>query len=315
MDLLKKTALAVLFLFTAACLGFLYYTQSPNLSEIEHKYFLTTDKIVNVDGANVRVREEGPEEGPVLLLIHGYTASLESWDGWAKNLSPEFKVIRYDLLGHGLTGPDPKKRYSPFERSEFLLKLINQLGLKKITLAGNSLGGLVAWRFTSQNPNRVNKLILVSSGAYSINGVKDTPVDVPDALAQYLKYAPPAGVKFVLKGLFSNPEQLTDERVSSYRDMMALEGNGQAFIEHIEEFVLPNPKEELLKIKAPTLIIWGQNDKAIPVEQAGWLNETIENSELIVLENMGHMPQEEAPDMTAGIVLKFLKDSQLDYTP
>lgn len=101
-------------------------------------------RTVEFDGARIRVVEQGPADAPVLLLLHGFTMSLESWDDWAERLSSDDRVVRYDLLGHGLTGPDPLKRYAPAERVEVLRTLMDRLGIERAMLAGNSFGGLVA---------------------------------------------------------------------------------------------------------------------------------------------------------------------------
>ncbi|HXI87358.1 MAG TPA: alpha/beta fold hydrolase, partial [Parvularculaceae bacterium] len=127
------------------------------------------DRFLSIAGARVRVREEGPPDAPVLFLLHGFTHSLESWDGWSRTLAKRNRVIRYDLLGHGLTGPDLKKRYAPVARAAFLGEVMDALGVDAASVAGNSLGGLAAWRFAADNPARVKSLILISPGAYSIN--------------------------------------------------------------------------------------------------------------------------------------------------
>jgi len=306
---LKKTGFQVFILMSISfCL--ISVTRGHDGLGLEQKYFLNSDKFIMVNGTRVRVREEGPKDGPPLVLIHGFTASLETWDGWASRLNSKYRIFRYDLLGHGLTGPDEMKRYSPAERAKFLLDLLDALKLDRVSLAGNSLGGLIAWKFAVSNPQRVENLILVSSGAYSINGVKDKPLPVPGALVAYFKQPPEMAVKFSFGRLFSDPAKVTNERLGLYWQMMRRQGNGQAFIDHIEEFTLPDPSDELKKITAPTLILWGKKDNIIPVEQAGWLHKNIPHSRLITHDDLGHMPHEEAPERTASQILEFLDHSK-----
>ncbi|MEX0646040.1 MAG: alpha/beta hydrolase, partial [Parvularculaceae bacterium] len=238
--------------------------------------------------------------------LHGFIVSLESWDGWAKSLSDRYRVIRFDLAGHGLTGPDPQKRYAPTERAAFVGDVMDALGVESAYIAGNSLGGLAAWRFAATNPERVRGLILVSPGAYSVNGVSDTPVEAPQAMQVFLRTAPEAGIRFSLGRVYGDDAKVTEARVVLMRDMMRRRGNGEAFVESIEEFTLPDPTADLAKITAPTLILWGAEDIIIPVADGKRLESAISNSRLIVYDGVGHVAQEEEPDATAAAVAEFL---------
>ncbi|MEM8696835.1 MAG: alpha/beta hydrolase [Pseudomonadota bacterium] len=262
---------------------------------------------IDIDGAQIRVREEGPADAPVIVLLHGFTMSLESWDGWAERLSNDYRVIRYDLLGHGLTGPDPRTRYAPDERVEVLGQLLDAIGVERATLGGNSFGGLVAWRFAAANPERVERLILVDSGAYSIYGVTENPVPVPDAMRGYLLAAPLAGVQASATQIFADPSRLPDGRIEQIQRMMAQPGNGEAFIGHLEEFVLPDPDADLARIAAPTLILWGEEDRVIPLDHARRIEAAISDTRLITYPGVGHAPQEEIPAETAADVRAFME--------
>ena len=140
--------------------------QGEPAAALEARYAGPADRFINIDGARVRVREEGPADAPAILMIHGFTYSLETWDAWAEALKDDHRIIRYDLLGHGLTGPDPKERYAPAERAAFIGAVMDALDLPSAIIAGNSLGGLAAWRFAAASPARTDALILVSPGVY-----------------------------------------------------------------------------------------------------------------------------------------------------
>lgn len=308
--MIRNIILGLLALIVVGAGAVAYYAwremQGIDPAILEAEYMTPADRFVEVAGTRVRVREEGPENAPPLILVHGFVYSLETWDGWAKTLSGDYRVIRYDLLGHGLTGPDPQKRYSPQERALFMGELLDALGIESAYVAGNSLGGLAAWRFAAMQPERVRGLILVSSGAYSVNGVSDTPVAPPKAMELFLKTAPEASIRLTAERIFADDSKITEDRLVLLRDMMRRRGNGEAFIESIKEFTLPDPTPDLAKITAPTLILWGSEDILIPVEQGRRLEADIAGARLIVYDGVGHVAQEEAPDATAHDVAAFL---------
>jgi pimeloyl-ACP methyl ester carboxylesterase len=306
-----RTVLLLLTAVVVVAVGgglFLYNqaSQGTPATAIEAEYMTADDRLLNVSGTTIRVREQGAADAPVIILLHGFTFSLESFDGWASELAKTHRVIRYDLLGHGLSGPDPQKRYAPDERAAFLLDVMDVLGIEKASLAGNSLGGLIAWKVAAAAPSRVDKLILIDAAAYSINDVTDEPVAVPPPMKFFLTTVPDAGIEATFGLVYADPSKATAERKKLLSDMMKREGNGQAFIEHLEEFVLPDPTADLAKIQAPTLILWGGQDKMIPVEQAAWLDRDIPNSEVKIFEQLGHAPHEEDSGTTLAPVSVFL---------
>ncbi len=275
---------------------------------LEARYMTEADRFVEIGQARVRVREEGASEGTPIILLHGFTFSLESWDGWAALLSEDYRVIRFDLLGHGLTGPDPQGRYGPMERVELLRDLMDALEIDRAHIVGNSLGGLVAWRFAARYPERVSSLILVDPGAYPINGVTDVPAPIPPAIEVLLRTAPEMGVRAMLNYVFYDDAQVTEERVERVRDMMRRRGNGAAFIDHLKEFVLPDPEPDLAGIDVPTLIMWGGQDVLISPTHGRLLAQAMPRARLVVYENLGHVPHEEAPAETASDALSFLNN-------
>ena len=266
------------------------------------------DRMVEIDGARLRVRIEGPETAPPIVLIHGFTFSLETWDGWAADLARDHRVIRYDLSGHGLSDPDPQARYGTADRVRQLKALLDRRGIARATLAGNSFGGLVAWNFAALFPDRVDRLVLIDSAAYSINGVTERPVPVPPAMRAYLSAPSPQAVAFSAAQIFAHPERLTPQRLELMRAMIARPGNGPALISHLEQFTLPEPTAQLRRITAPTLILWGSKDKVVPVDHADRLAAAIPNARRIVYEDVGHAPQEEAADRSLADLRAFLND-------
>jgi pimeloyl-ACP methyl ester carboxylesterase len=293
--------------------GYVWYqnaTGGEPATELEARYLTADDRFVSVDGARVRVREEGPAGAPPIILIHGFTFSLESWDGWAADLSADYRVIRYDLLGHGLTGPDPNERYAPQERAAFLASLMDELGLHRATIAGNSLGGTIAWRFAATYPDRVDRLILVDAGVFPFNEVGDEPVEPPAAIQAFLQLAPEAGVRQSLAFSYADPAAVSETRVQTIIDMMRREGNGDAFIAHIREFTMPDPTPMLAQITAPTLILWGGRDLLIPASQGPQVEAAIADSRLIIYDDLAHAIHEDDPARTVADVRAFLETTE-----
>lgn len=299
-------ALAALSLLGGAAAAWLVWRAQNAPIAAASEYLSTNDRLMTVAGANVRVRIEGPEDAPPIVLLHGFIYSLESFDAWAADLARDHRIIRFDLLGHGLSGPDPQKRYSPQERAAFIGDLMDALGVERAVIGGNSLGGLAAWRFAATSPERVIAMILVSPGAYPDRGVADTALSPPAPFAFFLRNPTQAGVALTLQGVYADKAMITPARVERVTALMRQPGNGDAFVESIEEFTLPDPEPLLRSISAPTLILWGAEDKVIPAEYGRKMEAAIPDADLIVYEGVGHVAQEEAPEQSIADVRAFI---------
>ncbi|MCA8889278.1 MAG: alpha/beta fold hydrolase [Parvularculaceae bacterium] len=312
--MLKKFLLGIILLLVAGGGAYIYLLNrpGPDLAALEAAYMKPADSFVDVGGLKVRVRDEGPRDAPVIVLMHGFIYSLETWDAWASELSKTYRVVRFDLAGHGLTGPDPKERYSAEERAAFVGEVLDALGIEHAVVGGNSLGGLAAWKFAVLAPDRVDALILVSAAGYQVNGVSDEPVEPPAAMKIFLKTAPAAGVEATLKKIFSDDSYVTPYRMDLLGDMMRRDGNGDAYIASIAEFTLPDPAKDLSSITAPTLIIWGEDDLVLPLDHGTRLHEAIAGSQLVIYPGVGHVPQEEAAEESVEVVIDFLRGLDLE---
>jgi len=284
-------------------------TEAPYKAQ-ESSYFLSLDQVIDIDGIKVRYRDEGPRDGQPLILVHGFTSSLETWDPLAYDLQSDYRVIRLDLPGHGLTGPDPEARYTNEETVDFLADFIETVGVEKPVLVGNSLGGLASWRLAVRSPELVSKLVLIAPGGFSINGVGDDPVAVPMMVKLYLTKAPQAGVKQATSALFSDPTKLSEDRLKEVRDMMLVPGNGDAFVARAASFTLPDPTQDLESIGAPSLLIWGQGDFMVPVAHAEKFAKAMPNAQLKIYADTGHVLQEESPKKLASDIRKFLTEQE-----
>ena len=299
-------ALAALSLAGGVAAGYLTWRAQQTLAGAASEYLTENDRLMTIAGANVRVRIEGPADAQPIILLHGFIYSLESFDAWAADLQRDHRVIRFDLLGHGLSGPDPQKRYSPQERAAFIGDLMDALDIDRAVIGGNSLGGLAAWRFAAAAPDRVSALILVSPGAYPNRGVADTPLSPPAPFAIFLRNPTEAGVALALQGVYADQAAISPEGVRRTAVLMRQPGNGDAFVESIEEFSLPDPEPLLETISAPTLILWGAEDKVIPIEQGSRMAAAIPDATLISYPGIGHVAHEEASAQSIADVRAFL---------
>ncbi|RMF21406.1 MAG: alpha/beta hydrolase [Deltaproteobacteria bacterium] len=262
-------------------------------------------QFVAVGGMKVRYRDEG--RGPVLLLLHGSNSSLDTWEGWIDRLSDAFRVIALDLPGHGLTGPNPNNRYGPDDQADFLEQFAARLRLDRFSLAGNSMGGQIAWHYALAHPDRVERLILIDAAGFP----HPTPMvfrlySLPVIGRLVTKVTPRFVVANSLRQVYADDSKVTDALVYRYYGMLLREGNRNATRVRFANRRPDDAVERLREIRAPTLIEWGERDVWIPVEHAHRFAEAIPGARLRIYPHLGHIPMEEDPEATAADARAFL---------
>jgi pimeloyl-ACP methyl ester carboxylesterase len=288
-------------------LGLWAYTPDESRTELEAKYGVSAGDYIEVAGIRLHVRDAGPRDAPALVLLHGFGSNLQTWDGWVDGLATSHRVIRYDLPGFALTGPDPTGDYSDARGLQVLSALLDRLGIARATLIGNSIGGRLAWKFSAQNPTRVERLVLVSPDGFASPGLDYGRKPHVPAYFRLLRYAlPKAMVQANLARAYGDPSALSDQTVTRYWDLMRAPGVRAAMIACLEQAVLEAPEPLLRQIQAPTLLVWGEKDAMIPVANAADYLRTLPDSTLVRLPGLGHVPQEEAPTLSLAPVLSFL---------
>ena len=260
-----------------------------------------------VDGARLRLQDIGPRDAPVVILLHGFGASLETWNGWATPLSGRYRVISIDLPGFGLTGPDPKGNYSDARSVQILVGLMDQLSIDRANVIGNSLGGRIAWTFAAQHPERVTRLLLVSPDGFASPGFEYDKASQTPLLMKALPYVAPRNMlKANLAASYARPEHLSDATLTRYRDMMLAPGVRSAILARMEQTILRDPAPVLARITTPTLLVWGEKDAMIPISNAADYLRAVPNAMLVRLPNLGHVPFEEDPVRSLPPVERFL---------
>lgn len=285
----------------------MFWSPDKNREILESQYAKPPDTFVSVLGLRVRVRESGRSEAPAVILLHGFGASLDTWDKWASSLLADFRVIRFDLPGAGLTGADPTGNYSDVRGMQVLTALMDKLRIPRATLVGHSMGGRLAWRYAADNPGRVDKLVLVSPDGFASEGFDyGKAPEVPATFKLMPYFFPKFMVRMSLEPAYANSSFLTDELISRYYDLMLAPGVRKAMIAKLEQSILPDPIPLLKRIEAPTLLIWGDKDAMIPIANAADYVRTLVKSTLITVPGVGHLAHEEASDATIVAVKEFL---------
>jgi pimeloyl-ACP methyl ester carboxylesterase len=315
---MSRSIIGFVIMAAALAVGLVFWINAPSsddhtddpaqIAQMASPYWSDMDQMVVAGDLPMRVRIEGPVGAPVLVMVHGFSFSLETWDAWAVGLVGDYRIIRMDLPGHGLTGPDPQKRYSVDQTVSLVASLLDTLDVQQATLVGNSLGGLVSWRLACLRPDLVERLVLIAPGAYSINGVTETPVAVPAGVAFYLTDGPQLMIDAATAGLFGDASRMDADLPARVGDLMRGEGVGQALVERLEVFTLPDPVEALSHVIQPTLVLWGGRDVMIPVAHADQFLTDLPDARSIIYDDLGHIPHEEAPEQTLADLLEFLAE-------
>src|SRR5665213_45071 len=295
--------------------GAFWYFSEPDISRatLEAKYGTPPSQFVMLpDGARAHVRDQGLKSDPVLVLVHGSNASLFTWEPWVQRLGNSFRIVSMDMPGHGLTGAVPNNDYSQEGMVKFVAEVADKLGLQKFAIADNSMGGGVVARFAEEHPDRVSALILVDAGGEPSKMGDKVPLVFKLArtpvLNKVLLYITPRSL--VTEGLndaIVHKEIITDRMIDTYWELARMEGSRAA---NGIRFALPftnDVKAHIADIKAPTLILWGEQDHLIPVEAAHEFAKDIPGSKLIIYPATGHIPHEEVADRSAADVRAFLE--------
>jgi pimeloyl-ACP methyl ester carboxylesterase len=309
-----KYGLYLLLLLTAALAIYLYVNQAPDKSvaELSERWAPEPSQFLDIAGMSIHLRDEGPKsDQEPIVLIHGTSASLHTWDGWVETLKQQRRVIRFDLPAFGLTGPDPQNNYTIEHYADVVVAVLDKLQVAKSVLAGNSLGGNIAWATAVLHPDRVSKLILVDASGYPFE-----PESVPLAFtlsqnpitSRLLKNVLPKSlVARSVKNVYGNPDLVSDELVERYYELALRAGNRGALKHRFEQMLPGDLFEKIHNIKVPTLIIWGRKDRLIPLKIGQQFAQDIANSQLLVFDQLGHVPHEEDPQTTVMAVKQFLQ--------
>lgn len=278
-----------------------------------------------VAGENRRIhyRDQGPEDAPVLVLVHGFSASLHTWTPWARRLSDDYRIVSLDLPGHGLTrGFDPETvGIDVFVES--IDTVADELDLEQFTLIGSSMGGNTAWSYALQRPERLEGLVLVAASGWprSDEEMKSRPFvfrllenRLGRAIVKDLDMS--SMIRSGLEDSFADPSLVTDAMVERYSALSRAPGHREALLRlvSLSDRNLATP-EKMQALDLPVLVMQGDKDNLVPPRHGKAFAEAIPGAKLLWYENVGHLPQEEIASRSAADLRDFLESRVYPPTP
>ncbi|MBX9615643.1 MAG: alpha/beta fold hydrolase [Caulobacteraceae bacterium] len=283
------------------------WTPDKTRPELEALYLARPGDMITVAGTRLHVRDTGPREAPAVILLHGFGASLHTWEPWAEVLDDDLRVIRLDLPGAGLSPPDPTGDYTDARVTTLLRDLMDQLGLQRASLVGNSVGGRLAWTLAAEHPDRVERLVLIAPDGFASPGFEYGKAPEVPWIMGLMRYTLPRGMlrANIVVG-YADPAALTEPTLTRYRDLMLAPGARQAMLDRMEQTVLRDPAPLLGRITAPVLLVWGEQDAMIPFSNARDYQRALADVRLVSFPDLGHLPHEEAPAQSLPPVRAFL---------
>lgn len=314
MKVLLWRALGILMMLTALAIPLARAPDRP-VETLVARWAPPPSDFLDVRGQVVHLRDEGPRHDPSpLLLIHGTSSSLHTWEGWASGLRSQRRVISFDLPGCGLTGPFGGT-YAPDDYrgdtlARFVIDLMDTLKLRHVTLAGHALGGEVAWRVALLAPQRVDKLVLIDAAGYAF-APQSVPLSFRLAQLPLLKHLaehllPRGLVEDSVRSVYADPRKVTPALVDRYFELTLREGNRHALALLLAQSQPGDDAARIPGLRLPTLILWGGKDRLIPLAAAQGFARDIAGSRLVVFDELGHVPQEEDPARSLRAAAAFL---------
>jgi pimeloyl-ACP methyl ester carboxylesterase len=314
----RQITLALALILFAAFL--LLRTPDTDPVAMQEKYTNSSSQFVTgPNGLRIHFRDQGNPDGPAIVLIHGTSATLHTWEPLVRKLETHYRLITYTQPGHGLTGANANKDYSFKGMAQALDVLRKHLALDRFILGGNSMGGWVSWRYALANPDAVQALLLLDASGMPLREGETAPPSNP--AFQMMRYAPG---RFVLRNFTPRPfvkdsllatvevkSIVNEAMVDLYWEMMRLPGNREAAAHRVMVDRELHFAERVNEINVPTLLLWGKQDKLVLASAAQTFQERMPNAEAVIYDGVGHLPMEEVPDKVAADIQNFLQKFSL----
>jgi pimeloyl-ACP methyl ester carboxylesterase len=290
--------------------------RGPDISYemLEAKFADDASRFVDLPGGlHVHYQEEGHASLPLLVLLHGFGDSYATWDGWVRELGGQFRIVRLDFPGHGLTRAPSNYVLRGDTLVEFVDAFAAKLDLPQFALAGNSMGGSIAWQLALRHPNRINALILLDPAGFP---GEHSPATVPLASAVLrfrlsralsLNNDDPLLIEAALKADVYDKSVITPALVDRWTEFQHAPGH-HAILMSPDAATLNGASAAVLEyLRAPTLVMNGESDPLVEPASARKLAAAIPGATLIIYQHVGHLPQIEIPQRSAADAAAFLQ--------
>ncbi len=267
------------------------------------------------DDMRVHFRDVGPRDAPAIILVHGFSASLHTWEPWVANLKRDYRVISLDLPGHGLSRCIDNAAIGPKQFVETINRVANTLELERFTLAGNSMGGAAAWNYALTYPDRLDGLVLVDAAGWPRSEAESETrplvfrlldIDLARRVMKDLDLS--SLIRGGLENSFGDPSFVTDDMVERYASFARAPCHREAILELVSggEERREASADLLAGITTPTLVMHGERDNLIPSAHGEKFAAAIPGAVLKLYAGVGHLPQEEIADLSASDLRAFL---------
>ena len=261
----------------------------------------------------------GVDGGPTFVMLHGFGASSFTWRYWAPKLANRGRVLCVDYKGFGAAPKPADDEYGPTNQAELVLRLIDELGLDRLTLVGHSLGGgialLAAQQLCTSSLSHLERLVLVSAPTYRQPLPPFVSLSNWPRLGRLLIRAvgPRRLVRFIIRSIVRDPDMVDTRMVEAYARPLLTEDGIDAMMAAGRRIVPDNIDEVVDKIgdvDVPTLLIWGDFERVVPEWVGRRLALDLPDAHLVVLERCGHIPPEEKPDESYAALSTFLDETE-----
>lgn len=323
MALTARIVLIVLGLLALLLAGAWILLRRPDIpyAALDDRYANAQSRWLDLPGGvRVHYRDQGRRGAPVLVMVHGYGASLEAWEPWISRLGADYRVVSLDLPGHGLTRAPASYRPSIDDYAELTDQLAQTLKLGPYVAIGNSMGGAVAWHIALRHPTHVRGLVLVDSA-----GWPDPSYDPKNPPLIFKLLMSPVGRAFLsqvdtrpmaksgLLAAYLDPALVTPELIDRYVNFSRAPGH-RAILINIQTSGFGEASPAVFRsIAAPTLVMHGEKDRMIPVQVGRDYAAAIPGAQLVIYPGVGHVPMEQIPDQSVLDLRAFL--SRLPSAP
>lgn len=298
-------SLLVLLLVSSAILYFVPATQLTALRLLEQERAGLSHEQLRVGDLNIHYYRGGPSTAETLVLIHGFAADKDNWLRFSRHLSDDYQVIALDLPGFG-DSDHPAGSYDVGTQAERLASILEAMGIDKAHVLGNSMGGHIAALYAARYPQRVSSLALFDNAGIDAPHKSELFQRLESGAANPLVVRSPQDFQRLLQFVFVEPPYLPEslKQYLAEQSMANAAHYDQVFQQLVERYIPLEP--ELPKIQAPTLLLWGRQDRVLDVSSIDVMQPLLAKPSVVIMDNVGHAPMLERPEESARLYRRFL---------